>query len=101
MVIQDTRGREDSTGEWLPNYYEVEDGDDTLNWIADQKWSDGQVSMTGGSYLGYVQWSAAASGKSSLEGNIKQCMCRKCIWGSSQKRGLLYLGNAGMGFCHV
>lgn len=54
-------GREDSEGEWLPMHYEVEDGDDTLNWIADQKWSDGKVAMTGGSYLGYVQWAAAAS----------------------------------------
>lgn len=67
VVIQDVRGREDSTGEWLPQYYEVEDGDDTLNWIAEQSWSDGQVSMTGGSYLGYVQWAAAASGNPHLK----------------------------------
>ena len=61
VVIQDVRGREDSEGEWLPMYYEVEDGDDTLSWIARQPWSDGNVGMTGGSYLGYVQWAAAAS----------------------------------------
>lgn len=61
VVIQDVRGREDSEGEWLPMYYEVEDGDDTLTWIAAQPWSDGNVGMTGGSYLGYVQWAAAAS----------------------------------------
>ena len=67
VVIQDTRGREDSTGVWQPNYYEVEDGDDTLNWIAAQPWSDGSVSMTGGSYLGYVQWAAAASGNPHLK----------------------------------
>ena len=30
VIIQDVRGREDSEGEWLPMYYEVEDGDDTL-----------------------------------------------------------------------
>lgn len=67
VVIQDTRGREDSTGEWLPQFYEIEDGDDTLNWIAAQDFSDGQVSMTGGSYLGYVQWAAAASGNPHLK----------------------------------
>ncbi len=61
VVIQDVRGREDSEGEWLPMYYEVEDGDDTLNWIAGESWSDGNIAMTGGSYLGYVQWAAAAS----------------------------------------
>lgn len=61
VVIQDVRGRESSEGEWLPMYYEVEDGDDTLTWIAAQPWSDKHVGMTGGSYLGYVQWAAAAS----------------------------------------
>lgn len=46
VAVQDTRGREDSEGEWLPNYYETEDGDDTLNWIAKQEWSDGGVGTT-------------------------------------------------------
>ena len=36
------------------------DGDDTLNWIARQPWSDGKVGMIGGSYRGIVQWKAAA-----------------------------------------
>ena len=67
VVIQDVRGREDSTGEWMPQYYEIEDGDDTLDWIAAQPWSDGNVGMTGGSYLGYVQWAAAASGNPHLK----------------------------------
>ena len=51
----------------MPNYYEVEDGSDTLDWIAAQPWSDGNVGMTGGSYLGYVQWAAAASGNPHLK----------------------------------
>lgn len=42
LVVQDTRGREESTGKWQPNYYEVEDGDDTLNWIGKREWCDGQ-----------------------------------------------------------
>lgn len=45
VVIQDVRGRNKSGGEWIPNYYEVEDGDDTLNWIAAQPWSSGSVGM--------------------------------------------------------
>lgn len=61
VVIQDVRGRNLSGGEFLPNYYEVEDGDDTLNWIAAQPFSNQKVGMVGGSYLGYVQWAAAAS----------------------------------------
>lgn len=62
VVIQDVRGREGSSGQWVPNHFEVEDGDDTLNWIAAQPWSNKKVGMIGGSYLGYVQWAAAASG---------------------------------------
>ena len=66
VVIQDVRGRNKSGGEWLPNSHEVEDGDDTLNWIAAQPWSNGKVGTVGGSYLGYVQWAAAASGNPHL-----------------------------------
>ena len=61
LVVQDVRGRSASEGDFLPCYHEVEDGDDTLNWLAGQEWSNGRVGMIGGSYLGYVQWCAAAS----------------------------------------
>ena len=61
VVIQDVRGRNLCEGDWEPQLYEVEDGDDTINWIANQTWSSKKVGMIGGSYLGYVQWAAAAS----------------------------------------
>lgn len=61
VVIQDTRGREDSEGEWFPCLYEMNDGDDTLTWIGESEFCDGNVGMIGGSYSGYVQWAAAAS----------------------------------------
>lgn len=86
LVVQDTRGREESTGKWLPNYYEVEDGDDTLNWIAKQAWSDGQVSMTGGSYLGYVQWAAAASGNPHLKAMLSN-VCAGSAFVDLPRRG--------------
>lgn len=70
VVIQDVRGRNESEGEWLPNCHEVEDGDDTLNWIASREWSDGKVGTIGGSYLGYVQWAAAASGNPHLKAMV-------------------------------
>lgn len=70
VVVQDVRGRNLSEGEWIPNYHEVEDGDDTLNWIAAQSWSSQKVGMVGGSYLGYVQWAAAASGNPYLKALI-------------------------------
>lgn len=86
VVLQDTRGREDSTGVWQPNYYEIEDGDDTLDWIAAQAWSDGQVAMTGGSYLGYVQWAAAASGNPHLKA-ILSSVCAGSAFGDLPRRG--------------
>ncbi|ATF12571.1 hydrolase [Brevibacillus brevis X23] len=67
LVVQDTRGREDSEGEWIPLVHERNDGDDSLNWIASQEWSDGNIGMLGGSYVGHVQWAAAASGNPHLK----------------------------------
>ena len=58
-IVQDVRGRNQSDGEWVPLVHERRDGYDTIDWIARQPWSDGQVGMIGGSYLGWVQWAAA------------------------------------------
>lgn len=86
MVVQDVRGREDSEGEWLPSHCETEDGDDTLNWIAAQDWSDGNVGMTGGSYLGYVQWAAAASGNPHLKAMLSS-VCAGSAFTDIPRRG--------------
>jgi putative CocE/NonD family hydrolase len=59
VVVQDVRGRYKSGGAFEPIDQEIDDGDDTLNWIASQPWSDGAVGMYGGSYLGIAQWKAA------------------------------------------
>lgn len=93
VVIQDVRGREDSTGEWMPQHYEIEDGDDTLNWIAAQSWSDGTVGMTGGSYLGYVQWAAAASGNPHLKAMLSS-VCAGSAFVDLPRRGGCF--NSGM-----
>ncbi len=71
VVVQDCRGRfgsqgEDS-GEFMPFLHEAEDGAATLDWIAQQPWSDGQVGMWGASYLGYCQWAAASTGSPHLK----------------------------------
>jgi predicted acyl esterase len=59
VVVEDVRGRYASGGIFRPLEQEPADGDDTLNWIARQPWSDGKVGMMGGSYLGIVQWKVA------------------------------------------
>lgn len=60
VILQDTRGRYDSTGEFEPYIYEPDDGKATIDWIVSQPWSDGQVGMVGQSYVGFVTFAAAA-----------------------------------------
>ncbi|WSY62417.1 CocE/NonD family hydrolase [Nocardia sp. NBC_00881] len=59
VVVQDTRGRFASDGEWEPWTFEMEDGYDTVRWAAALPGSNGSVGMFGGSYLGNTQWMAA------------------------------------------
>ena len=66
VVIEDVRGRGQSEGRFLPMTQEVNDGDDTIRWIARQPWSNGRVAMAGASYLGIAQWKAALSGNPAL-----------------------------------
>ncbi|MFN2414184.1 MAG: CocE/NonD family hydrolase [Pyrinomonadaceae bacterium] len=61
VVLQDTRGRFDSGGEFYPFMYEAEDGYDTVEWAAALEQSDGKVGMFGGSYVGATQMLAAMS----------------------------------------
>ncbi|OUD05022.1 CocE/NonD family hydrolase [Streptomyces swartbergensis] len=61
VVIQDTRGRFASDGEWEPWTYEESDGYDTVRWAAALPGSNGSVGMIGGSYFGNTQWMAALS----------------------------------------
>lgn len=60
VAVQDCRGRFNSDGEFFPYFSELDDGYDTVEWIAAQEWCDGNVGMTGGSYVGQTQWYAAA-----------------------------------------
>jgi hypothetical protein len=59
VVIQDTRGRFASEGEFMPGASEGKDGYDTIEAIATEPWCDGNVGMAGASYLGRNQWDAA------------------------------------------
>ena len=59
VVIQDVRGRNASQGVFGHVDQEGADGNDTIDWISEQPWSNGRVAMAGASYLGVVQWWAA------------------------------------------
>jgi putative CocE/NonD family hydrolase len=56
VVMQGTRGRYESGGEYYPLRDERQDGLDTLHWLARQPWYDGRLGMWGCSYYGYTQW---------------------------------------------
>lgn len=56
VVIQDTRGRFTSEGEFTPLVDEPLDGYDTVEWAARLPWSDGKVGTIGQSYLGATQY---------------------------------------------
>jgi uncharacterized protein len=59
VFIQSTRGTFGSGGQFRPFLPERNDGLATVAWLRAQPWCDGQVSMTGGSYLGHTQWAIA------------------------------------------
>jgi uncharacterized protein len=61
-VIQDVRGRYASEGEW--DFKDltagnVDDGYDTVEWLASEPWCDGHIGMAGGSYVAETQLAAA------------------------------------------
>ncbi len=59
VVVQDTRGRYASEGQFYPFRHETEDGYDTVEWAAGLPGSNGDVGMYGGSYVGATQMLAA------------------------------------------
>lgn len=88
VVVQDTRGRFTSGGDWYPVVNEAEDGFDTVAWAAAQPFSDGEVGMYGASYFGYTQWSAATQQPPALK-----AMVPYMTW-SEPFNGLVYRGGA-------
>jgi uncharacterized protein len=56
VLIQGTRGRYESGGDYEPLRHERQDGIETLSWLIGQPWYDGRLGMWGGSYFGYTQW---------------------------------------------
>ena len=67
VVVQDVRGRFASEGTFRPFHQELDDGFDTVEWVARQPWSNGRVGMYGISYLGATQWLAAAAQPPNLQ----------------------------------
>lgn len=88
VVQQDTRGRFQSDGQWLPWAFERTDGYDTVEWAASIPGSDGKVGMFGGSYTGNTQWAAAVTRPPHLVAIAPQ------ITWSAPEDGIFYRGGA-------
>src|ERR1700753_2281549 len=61
FLPQDVRGKFRSGGEVNAFVHEIDGGYDTIQWITEQPWSNGDVGMWGDSYYGFTQWAAVAS----------------------------------------
>ena len=59
FLTVDVRGRGNSEGEFHPFIQEAQDGYDIVEWLAQQPYCNGKVTMWGGSYAGYDQWATA------------------------------------------
>ncbi len=60
VLMQSCRGTAGSGGEFIYARNEHQDGLATIEWIKRQEWFSGELTMIGGSYLGFVQWAVAA-----------------------------------------
>jgi hypothetical protein len=60
VVVQDTRGRYTSEGEYVPfearDTGDGEDGYDSVEWLAKQPYCNGRVGTMGASYNAWMQW---------------------------------------------
>jgi putative CocE/NonD family hydrolase len=56
VVVQDTRGKFHSEGEFKVQDDDRNDGYDTMDWIVKQPWATGKIGTYGCSYLGEVQY---------------------------------------------
>ncbi|MFD0687252.1 CocE/NonD family hydrolase [Actinomadura fibrosa] len=66
VVVQDVRGKFRSEGATEFAVHEADDGRDTIQWITERPWCDGNVVMWGDSYYGYTAIAAAIGGHPAL-----------------------------------
>src|ERR1700694_4271525 len=92
VIVQDTRGRLASEGDWRPFVDEADDGVDTIAWAAALPYSDGQVGMYGTSYFGFTQWSSAVLGAPALKAMVPFLTWCDPLNGLAFRGGALELG---------
>ena len=88
VLVQDTRGRMSSEGEWEPFVQEAADGYDTVEWAAEQPWSTGNVGIYGSSYMGVTTVQAMLAAPPHLKAGLAY------VTGANYHNGWTYSGGA-------
>jgi uncharacterized protein len=92
VVLQHCRGTGTSDGEFAVFASEPDDGADTIEWCARQPWCDGTVAMYGPSYLGMVQFAAAAAAPEALKCLLPVVTPADYYGGLAYRQGAVQLG---------
>ncbi|MEE6177712.1 CocE/NonD family hydrolase [Mycobacterium sp. 050134] len=92
VVVQDTRGRFTSDGDWEPWTFEADDGYDTVRWAATLPGANGVVGMFGASYFGNTQWMAALAKPPELKAIAPAVTWSEPLDGLFSRGGVLELG---------
>ena len=106
IAIQDVRGRFDSEGDFYIHANEAADGADTVEWLAEQDYCDGQVATLGTSYGAWVQNALATQdpdGLAAMFVNMGAANGRKKTFrhnGAFEQRWLAWALTLGAGFAH-
>ncbi|MBI3733432.1 MAG: CocE/NonD family hydrolase [Chloroflexi bacterium] len=88
-VIQDVRGRFNSEGEWYAFAKEAPDGYDTVEWLARQPWSGGQIGTVGASYAGSDQSALATLNPPHLKAMVVAVGASNYFHASMRQNGAL------------
>lgn len=107
VAIQDVRGRFDSEGQFEIFVNEAEDGADSVEWLAQQPYCDGQVATLGTSYGAWVQNALATqdpNGLAAMFVNMGAANGRKATFrhnGTFELRWLCFALTLAGGFAHA
>ena len=71
LVIQDVRGRYDSSGEWHPYIFERQDSKATMQWLTNQSWCESVIPI-GASYEAATAWASAIEVPGAVAGLISK-----------------------------
>ena len=92
VIFQLTRGQGKSEGLFRFLHDDINDGYDTVQWVSEQAWSNGNVGMEGSSYLGNTQLLAARAQPPALKCIMPTAFLGNITWGFPFSYGVLNKG---------